>query len=122
MVSQPWNVANVGGRDRAEAGTLVNRGRKGGGGTGSGRGKTRRGKGGRLGAVSLFSWSVEQIARDTQMTTRVTEGPRRERLFFLLVGLPPSFLASRVSRPHVLPLLNLKKKRDCSRSRKVGAL
>ena len=43
---------------------------------------------------SLFSWSVEQNARDTQMNTRVTEGARRERLFFLL-GLPPSFLASR---------------------------
>ena len=30
---------------------------------------------------SLFfpSWSVEQNARDTQMTTRVTEGARRER-------------------------------------------
>ena len=28
----------------------------------------------RLRAVSLFSWSVEQNARDTQMTTRVTEG------------------------------------------------
>ena len=27
MVSLPWNVANVGGRDRAEAGTFVNRGR-----------------------------------------------------------------------------------------------
>ena len=94
MVSLPWNVANVGGRDRAEAGTFVNRGRGGGGSTGSGRGKRRRGKGGRLGAVSLFCWSVEQIARDTQMTTRVTEGPRRERFFFLL-GLPPSFLASR---------------------------
>ena len=26
MVSPPWNVANVGGRDRAEAGTFVNRG------------------------------------------------------------------------------------------------
>ena len=25
----------------------------------------------------LFSWSVEQNARDTQMTTRVTEGARR---------------------------------------------
>ena len=98
MVSLPRNVANVGGRDRAEAGTFVNRGR-GGGGTGSGRGKRRRGKGGRLGAVSLFSWSVEQIARDTQMTTRVTEGPRRERFFFLL-GLPPSFLASRGARVH----------------------
>ena len=32
MVSLPWNVANVGGRDRAEAGTFVNRGRGGGGG------------------------------------------------------------------------------------------
>ena len=31
---------------------------------------------GRLQAVSLFSWSVEQNARDTQMTTRVTEGAR----------------------------------------------
>ena len=45
----------------------------------------------RLRAVSLFSWSVKQNAQDTQMTTRVTEGARRERL-------PPSFLASRVSR------------------------
>ena len=33
----------------------------------------------RLWAVSLFSWSVDQNARDTQMTTRVTEGARRER-------------------------------------------
>ena len=31
----------------------------------------------RLRAVSLFSWSVEQKARDTQMTMRVTEGARR---------------------------------------------
>ena len=30
MVSPPWNVANVGERDRAEAGTFVNRGRGGG--------------------------------------------------------------------------------------------
>ena len=29
MVSPPWNVANVGGRDRAEAGNQVNRGREG---------------------------------------------------------------------------------------------
>ena len=29
---------------------------------------------------SLFSLSVEQNAQDTQMTTRVTEGARRERL------------------------------------------
>ena len=60
------------------------------------------------------------------MTTRVTEGARRERhekresLFFLL-GLPPSFLAFRGlaaqrSRPRALPLLNLKNKRDCSQS------
>ena len=33
----------------------------------------------RLRAVSLFSWSVEQNAGDTQMTTRLTEGERRER-------------------------------------------
>ena len=33
----------------------------------------------RLRAVSLFSWSVEQNARDTQMTMRVTEGARHER-------------------------------------------
>ena len=42
----------------------------------------------RLRAVSLFSWSVEQMAPDTQMTTRVTEGARRER----------HALVSRVSR------------------------
>ena len=66
----------------------------------------------RLRAVSLFSWSVEQNARDTEMTKRVTEGARRERL-------PPSFPVSRGfaaqrSRARALPLLNLKKKRDCS--------
>ena len=48
------------------------------------------------------------------MTTRVTEGARRER--------PPSFLASRGftaqrSRERAFPLLNLKKERDCSQSR-----
>ena len=48
------------------------------------------------------------------MTTRVTEGARRER--------PPSFLASRGftaqrSRERAFPLLNLKKKGDCSQSR-----
>ena len=68
----------------------------------------------RLRAVSLFSWSFEQNSRDTQMTTRVTEGARRERL-------PPSFLVSRGfaakrSRSRALPILNLKKKRDCSQS------
>ena len=82
----------------------------------------------RLRAVSLFSWSVEQNARDTQMTTHVTEGARRVRhdaLFFLL-GLPPSFLASRGfaaqrSRACALPLLNLRKKRECSQSTHVCA-
>ena len=39
-------------------------------------------------AVSLFSWSVEQNARDTQMTTRVTEGARRERHDFFSGCLP----------------------------------
>ena len=69
----------------------------------------------RFGAVSLFFfWSVEQNAREMQMTTRVTESTRRERL-------PPSFLASRGfaaqrSCARALPLLNLKKKRDCSQS------
>ena len=46
----------------------------------------------RLRAVSLFSWSVEQNSRDTQMTTRVTEGVR------------------------ALPILNLKKKRETAPS------
>ena len=77
-------------------------------------------------AVSLFSWSVEENARDTQMTTRETEGARRERhdkrrLLFLF-GLPPSFLASRdfvaqSSRARTPPFLNLKKKRDSSQSK-----
>ena len=48
---------------------------------------------GRLRTVSPFSWSVEQNARDTQMTTRVTEGARRERLSSLAAAL-----VSRVSR------------------------
>ena len=42
----------------------------------------------RLRAVSLFSWSVKQNARDKQMTTRVTVGARRES----------HYLVSRVSR------------------------
>ena len=72
----------------------------------------------RLRAVSLLSWSVEQSARDTQMTTRVTEGARRERHSnFFLLGLPPSFLTSRgFAVRRALPSLNLKKKRDCSQS------
>ena len=68
----------------------------------------------RLRAVSLFSWFVEKNARDTQMTTRVTEGARRERhekreSLFSLLGLQRS-------RARALPLLNLKKRRDCSQS------
>ena len=73
-------------------------------------------------AVSLFSWSVNQNARETQMTTRVTEGARRERhdksfssrsaaLLSRVSGLRRSTLA----RARALPLLNLKK-RDCSQS------
>ena len=66
----------------------------------------------RLRAVSLFSWSVEQNAPDTQMTTRVTEGSRPETH-------APSFLSSPLnarSRARALRLLNLKKKTDCSQS------
>ena len=52
------------------------------------------------------------------MTTRVTEGARRQSFFIL--GLPPSFLASRGfaaqrSRARVLPSLNLRK-RETARS------
>ena len=42
----------------------------------------------------FFSRSVERNARDTKMTTRMPEGARRER-FFSLLGLSPSFFASR---------------------------
>ena len=52
----------------------------------------------RLRPVSLFSWSVEQNARHTQIATHVTEG-EAQRL-----------------RACALPSLNLKKKRDCSQS------
>ena len=65
----------------------------------------------RLWAVSLFSWSVEQNARDTQMSTRVTEGARQALSFLASRG----FAAQR-SQARVLPLLNLKKKTDCSQS------
>ena len=51
----------------------------------------------RLRAVSLFSWSVKQNVRDTEMTT--------SRGF-----------ATRRSRSRTLPALNLKKKTDCSQS------
>ena len=69
----------------------------------------------RLRAVSLFSWSVEQNARDTQMTTRVTEDARRERH-----GCRPQFsrlAASSLNARARVHLLNLKKKRGCSQSR-----
>ena len=60
---------------------------------------------GRLRAVPLFSWSVEQNARDTQMTTRVKVRDGSH-----------GFAAQR-SRARALPLLNLKKKRDYSQSK-----
>ena len=65
----------------------------------------------RLRAVSVFSCSVEQNARDTQMTTRVTEGARRALSFLASRGF-----ADQRSRARVLPLLNLKKKTDYSQS------
>ena len=43
----------------------------------------------RLGAVSLFSWSIDQKERDTQITTRVTEGARRERPSFSRLTASP---------------------------------
>ena len=43
----------------------------------------------RLRAVSLFSWSIEQKERDTQMTTRVTDGARRERPSFSRLTASP---------------------------------
>ena len=54
----------------------------------------------RLRVVSLFSWSVEQNARDTQMTTRVSE--RR--------------FAARRSRARSLPLTKSEKKKKTARS------
>ena len=84
----------------------------------------------RLRAVSLFSWSVEQNARDTQMTTRVTEGARRERhdqretTTFFFSGCRPRFSRLAASplntRVRALRLLNVKKKRDSSQSMKKG--
>ena len=62
----------------------------------------------RLRAVSLFSWSVEENARDTQMTTRVTEGARRAG------GCRPRHAARR-SRA-CLPPTKSEKKRDCLQS------
>ena len=55
----------------------------------------------RLRAVSLFSWCIEQNARDTQTITRVTEGARRERheKREAVVSFFFSVLASRQPRP-----------------------
>ena len=76
-------------------------------------GRRRASLRGRLRTVSLFSWSVEQNARDTQMTTRETGEaffscyrPRFSRL----AALPLN------ARARALPFLNLKKQRDRSRS------
>ena len=49
----------------------------------------------RLQAVSLFSSSVEQNARDTQMTTRVTEGNETPSVH------APRGLAAQRSREHM---------------------
>ena len=57
----------------------------------------------RLRVVSLFSWSVEQNARDTQITTRVSE--RR--------------FATRRSRARSLPLTKSEKKKNRSQSNDV---
>ena len=50
----------------------------------------------RLRAVSLFSWFVKQNARDTQMTTRVTEAAKTGEAAALVSCV--SRLASRVSQ------------------------
>ena len=50
-------------------------------------------------SVSLFSWSVEQNARDTQMTTRVTEGARRESPRFSRLAASPLNARARVHSP-----------------------
>ena len=50
-----------------------------------------------------------------------------EQSLFFLLGLPPSFLmfrgfAAQRSRARALPLLNMKKKRDCSQSKLIPCL
>ena len=60
----------------------------------------------RLRAVSPFSWSVEQNARDTQMTTRVTEGAA-------LVSRVSRLRRSTLARVHYL------KKKRLSQSRSI---
>ena len=62
----------------------------------------------RLRAVSLFSWSIEQNARDTHMTTRVTEGAPLVSRVYARARTPFHSIP--------IPLLNLKKKRDRSQS------
>ena len=44
----------------------------------------------------FFSLSVEQNARDTQMTTRVTKGARRERPCFSRLAASPLNACARV--------------------------
>ena len=61
-------------------------------------------------------------ARDGRGTTRISLVWLCGQSLFFLLGLPLSFLASRGfaaqrSRARALPLLNLKQKRDCSKSR-----
>ena len=48
----------------------------------------------------LFSWPLEQNARDTQMTTRVTEGARRFRARFSCLEASPLNAHERVHSPY----------------------
>ena len=59
----------------------------------------------------FFRASVEQNARDEQMTTRVTEGARRER-HALVSRVPLNVRARALPFTHI----NLKKERGCSQS------
>ena len=75
-------------------------------------------------AVSLFSWSVEQNARDTHANDHARDWRHETGEVRLLLGLPPSFLAPRSfapqrSRSRAPPLLNLKKKRDSLQSKAI---
>ena len=54
----------------------------------------------RLRAVSLFSLTVEQNARDTQMTTRETEGTRQERHDKALISGVLQLCRSTLARVH----------------------
>ena len=73
----------------------------------------KRHRSSRLRAVSLFPCSVKQNARDTLLTTRVTEVTRRERR--------PRF-SHLAASALALPCLNLTEKRDCSQSTAIGSL